>query len=161
LALMRAETPEQFGLAVRWRHAPAWVIIVSLVGFVRLYLRAGRRWLAWAIVGVRTLSLILNFGFSVTTAAPVLQFASLRQKRTKKRFSSVLRRHADPKEITGKKRAGCCEVQTSARASSHELKAWSNPRPARLSFWDRTKVLWYSIDQDGTLIIAPRATDYL
>jgi two-component system, LuxR family, sensor kinase FixL len=23
LALMRAETPEQFGLAVRWMHAPA------------------------------------------------------------------------------------------------------------------------------------------
>jgi two-component system, LuxR family, sensor kinase FixL len=42
LALMRAETPEQFGLAVRWMHAPAWVIIVSLVGFVRLYLRASR-----------------------------------------------------------------------------------------------------------------------
>src|SRR5438876_1433208 len=64
LALMRAETPEQFGLAIRWMHVPAWVIIVSLVWFVRLYLRAGRRWLAWAIVGVRTLSLIFNFGFS-------------------------------------------------------------------------------------------------
>src|SRR5438094_2185599 len=64
LALMRAETPEQFGLAIRWMHVPAWVIIVSLVGFVRLYLRAGRRWLAWAVVGVRTLSLIFNFGFS-------------------------------------------------------------------------------------------------
>ncbi len=35
LALMRAETPEQFGMAVRWMHVPAWVIIVSLVGFVR------------------------------------------------------------------------------------------------------------------------------
>src|SRR5207249_8368543 len=64
LALMRAETPEQFGMAVRWMHVPAWVIIASLVGFVRLYLRAGRRWLAWAVVGVRTLSLIFNFGFS-------------------------------------------------------------------------------------------------
>src|SRR5256886_9077151 len=64
LALMRAETPEQFGMAVRWMHVPAWVIIASLVGFVRLYLKAGRRWLAWTIVGVRTLSLILNFIFS-------------------------------------------------------------------------------------------------
>src|SRR6266480_1018866 len=64
LALMRAETPEQFGLAIRWMHVPAWVIVVSLLGFVRLYLRAGRWWLAWAAVGVRTLSLILNFGFS-------------------------------------------------------------------------------------------------
>src|SRR5206468_4306701 len=61
LALMRAETPEQFGTAVRWLHVPAWVIVASLVAFVRLYLRAGRRWLAWTVVGVRTVSLILNF----------------------------------------------------------------------------------------------------
>src|SRR6266516_1953812 len=64
LAMMRAETPEQFGIAVRWLHVPAWVIIVSLVIFVRLYLRAGRQWLAWAVVGVRTLSLILNYCLS-------------------------------------------------------------------------------------------------
>ena len=38
-------------------------MIASLVAFVRLYLRAGRRWLAWTVVGVRTLSLILNFTF--------------------------------------------------------------------------------------------------
>ena len=63
LMTMRAETPEQFGMAVRWMHLPAWVLIASLVAFVRLYLRAGRRWLAWAIVSVRTLSLILNFTF--------------------------------------------------------------------------------------------------
>jgi two-component system sensor kinase FixL len=64
LALMRAETPEQFGTAARWIHVPAWVIVASLVVFVRLYLRAGRRWLAWTVIGVRTLSLILNFVFS-------------------------------------------------------------------------------------------------
>ena len=54
LAMMQAETPAQFGMAVRWLHVPAWVIVASLVAFVRLYLRAGRRWLAWTIVGVRT-----------------------------------------------------------------------------------------------------------
>jgi len=58
---MRAETPGAFGMAVRWAHVPAWVLIVSLVGFVRLYLRAGRLWLAWTVCGARTLSLILNF----------------------------------------------------------------------------------------------------
>jgi two-component system, LuxR family, sensor kinase FixL len=58
---MRAETPGAFGMAVRWAHVPGWVLIVSLVGFVRLYLRAGRLWLAWTVCGVRTLSLILNF----------------------------------------------------------------------------------------------------
>ena len=58
---MRAETPGAFGIAVRWGHAPLWVVIVSLVGFVRLYLRAGRLWLAREVCGLRTLSLILNF----------------------------------------------------------------------------------------------------
>src|SRR5215470_11925646 len=64
LALMRAETPEQFGTVMRWVHVSAWIAIASLVGFVRLYLRAGRRWLAWTVVSLRTLSLILNFSFS-------------------------------------------------------------------------------------------------
>jgi two-component system, LuxR family, sensor kinase FixL len=63
LWMMRPETPVAFGRAVRWGHAPIWVVFVSLVGFVRLYLRAGRLWLAWTACGLRTLSLILNFGF--------------------------------------------------------------------------------------------------
>jgi PAS domain S-box-containing protein len=61
LWIMRAETPGEFGMVVRWAHVPVWVLIVSLVGFVRLYLRAGRLWLAWTVCVVRTLSLILNF----------------------------------------------------------------------------------------------------
>ena len=64
LALMRAQTPEQFNAIVRWLHVPLWIMIASLVVFVRLYLRAGRWWLAWTVIGVRTLSLILNFTFS-------------------------------------------------------------------------------------------------
>jgi PAS domain S-box-containing protein len=59
--MMRAETPEQFGLALRWLHVPAWAVVVSLVFFVHFHLRAGRTWLAWTIVIVRTLSLLLNF----------------------------------------------------------------------------------------------------
>jgi two-component system, LuxR family, sensor kinase FixL len=58
---MRAETTEAFGLAVRWAHVPGWMLILSLVGFVRLYLRAGRLWLAWTVCGLRTVSLILDF----------------------------------------------------------------------------------------------------
>src|SRR5258706_6570473 len=61
LWIMRAETPAEFGMAVRWAHVPAWVLIVSLVGFVRLCLRAGRFWLAWTVCGVRALSVILHF----------------------------------------------------------------------------------------------------
>src|SRR6266487_4188125 len=64
LASMRAETTEQYGTILRWAHVPVWVLIVSLVWFVRLYLRAGRRWLAWRICGLRTLALTLNFIFT-------------------------------------------------------------------------------------------------
>src|SRR5260370_34590349 len=64
LWMMRAETSVAFGTAVRWGHAPIWVVFVSLAGFVRLYLRAGRLWLACTACGLRTLSLILNFVFT-------------------------------------------------------------------------------------------------
>jgi two-component system sensor kinase FixL len=61
LWMMHAETPAAFGMALRWFHVPAWVAVVSLVGFMRIYLRAGRLWLAWTACGVRALSLILDF----------------------------------------------------------------------------------------------------
>jgi two-component system, LuxR family, sensor kinase FixL len=61
LLMMRAETPAQFATALRWLHVPTWVIVLSMVGFIRLYLHAGRRWLAWAICALRTLALPLNF----------------------------------------------------------------------------------------------------
>ena len=64
LWMMRAESPVEFGMALRWTHVPVWVLIVSLVGFVRFYLHAGRPWLAWTVCGVRTLSLFLDFVFS-------------------------------------------------------------------------------------------------
>src|SRR5260370_5211253 len=48
LAMMRAGTPGQFGVAVRWFHVPAWVVGASLVGFLRLYPPARPRVLARA-----------------------------------------------------------------------------------------------------------------
>ncbi len=63
LAMMRANTPTAFGFALRWTHLPVWVIFVSLAWFVRLYLQAGRPWLAWTACGLRTFSLIANFLF--------------------------------------------------------------------------------------------------
>jgi signal transduction histidine kinase len=59
--IMRAETPADIGTAMRWAHVPLWVGLVALVGFVRLYLRAGRAWLAGSFIGLRTLSLLLDF----------------------------------------------------------------------------------------------------
>jgi PAS domain S-box-containing protein len=79
LLMMQAGTTAEFGTALRWYHVPAWVIIVSLVGFVRLYLRAGRPWLAWTVCGVRTLSLIINF--VSTTNLNYREIASLRHIR--------------------------------------------------------------------------------
>jgi len=61
LSMMLAETPEQFAATLRWLQVPTWVIVVSLPGFVRLHLRAGRRWLAWSVFALRSLALLLNF----------------------------------------------------------------------------------------------------
>ena len=61
LSMMLAETPAQFADALRWLQIPTWVVVVSLVGFVRLHFRAGRRWLAWSVFALRSLALLLNF----------------------------------------------------------------------------------------------------
>ena len=59
--MMNATTVEQYQLLVRWIHVPTWVLTLSFVAFVRLYLQAGRAWMAWSIYGLRTLILALNF----------------------------------------------------------------------------------------------------
>src|SRR6059058_582363 len=64
LATMRAETTAQYGALLRWAHLPVWMLFVSFVWFVHLYLRAGRRWLVWTVCGLRTVVLILNFLFT-------------------------------------------------------------------------------------------------
>src|SRR6266576_1716498 len=64
LASMQAETTAQCGAVLRWAHLPVWMLFVSLVWFVHLYLRAGRRWLVWTVCGLRTLVLVLNFLFT-------------------------------------------------------------------------------------------------
>jgi signal transduction histidine kinase len=61
LWMMRVATPAELATAVRWTQVAVWVIFVSLTGFVMLYLRAGRIWLAWTICVLRTFTLVLNF----------------------------------------------------------------------------------------------------
>jgi signal transduction histidine kinase len=61
LAMMKAYTPAAFGTALRWLHLPTWLIFVSVVGFILVYLRTGRYWLAVAVIGLRTVTLGLNF----------------------------------------------------------------------------------------------------
>ena len=61
LAMMHAGTVGQYEALLRWIHVPVWVLTLSFVAFVRLYLRAGRPWLAWSICSLRTLVLVVNF----------------------------------------------------------------------------------------------------
>ncbi len=68
LRMMKAETPPEFETILKWGLIPVWLLVVSLVGFVRLYLRAGRTWLAWMVCGLRTLALLLNFLVGQTLA---------------------------------------------------------------------------------------------
>jgi two-component system, LuxR family, sensor kinase FixL len=66
LWMLNSKTAEQYEQLVRWIHVPTFVLTLSFVAFVRLYLHAGRAWLAWSIYGLRTLVLILNFIFPVS-----------------------------------------------------------------------------------------------
>ena len=66
LWMIHAATVEQYQFLMRWVQVPTWVLTVFFVAFVRLYLGAGRTWLAWSIYGLRTLILILNFSFPVS-----------------------------------------------------------------------------------------------
>ena len=61
LWMMRAETPGELLAAIRWAHVPLFFWLVSITWFVRIYLGAGRLWLAWTISGLRAFSLLLNF----------------------------------------------------------------------------------------------------
>ena len=59
--LIRAESPEEYAAILRWRPLSTWVLVLSLVGFTRLYLGAGRSWIALSTCGLQTLTVILNF----------------------------------------------------------------------------------------------------
>ena len=60
LSAMMADTPAEFSRALWWGNLPVWMVVVSLVLFIRLYLRSGRVWLAWTVIGLRTFGLALN-----------------------------------------------------------------------------------------------------
>src|SRR5262245_22821966 len=77
LALLAAQSTEEYAVRLRWAQVPVWALVVSVVIFVRLYLRAGRLWLAWSVCLTRTLALILNFVF--TPNLSYRQITSLKQ----------------------------------------------------------------------------------
>ncbi len=61
LWMMRATGPGEYARAVLWCHVPVCVLILALTGFVRRYLGTGSVKIAWAVCGLRVVSLILNF----------------------------------------------------------------------------------------------------
>lgn len=61
LVMLKAATPGQYAAAVRWAHVPIALLMVALAGFAFHYLGTGRRWLAIGAIGVRLVSLVLNF----------------------------------------------------------------------------------------------------
>jgi two-component system, LuxR family, sensor kinase FixL len=61
LALMGTQSPAQMASVIRWGQVAAWTIVLPVAWFVRVYWSAGRSWLIWTTVGLRTVSLFLNF----------------------------------------------------------------------------------------------------
>lgn len=61
LCMMKAATAADFASALRWYHVPVWLNVIAVVGFVRCYLNAGRRWLGGLAIGLRSLALGINF----------------------------------------------------------------------------------------------------
>jgi len=74
LGMMKTPDPEVFGALFRWAHVPIWLFFCSTIGFVYSYLQTGRKWLALLAVGLRTITMLINFlvtpniNYSVITA---------------------------------------------------------------------------------------------
>src|SRR5690348_9902520 len=61
LRLLQSKTTTEFGEAMRWGHVPIAVLLAALAAFAHYYLDAGWRALAIVAVGVRLISLVLDF----------------------------------------------------------------------------------------------------
>ena len=72
LWMMKAQTPQEFGEALRWFHVPIWSGFCCFAVLVHLRLRPRFLWVGWLAVGLRTASLVPNFG-----SAPNLNYTAL------------------------------------------------------------------------------------
>lgn len=61
--MVRAQTPEQFGSALRWVQVPLVFAVVALVWFLWLRFGTCSLWLAVSAVGLRVLAMLLGFWF--------------------------------------------------------------------------------------------------
>jgi two-component system sensor kinase FixL len=60
LSMMLGQTPSQFATALRWIHVPTWVIVVSLVVFVRLRSAIVRSWVPISVSNSAPASALLR-----------------------------------------------------------------------------------------------------
>ncbi len=67
--MLLAATPTEFGRYLWLYQFPVWSGLVAVVCFVLYYLRAGRAWLGWTAIGLRTIALVVN-----VFSSPALQF---------------------------------------------------------------------------------------
>src|SRR5689334_9539911 len=61
LALQRSATPAEYGRILQGAHVALFFLIASVIFFVRAYLKAGRPWLGWTVIGLRGAALAVNF----------------------------------------------------------------------------------------------------
>jgi len=76
MVILKAQTPEIYAAAQRWKDIPILLLLMGLAGFSYHYLQAGRRWLAVAAIGLRLVALVINF--SVGESLDYLQITALR-----------------------------------------------------------------------------------
>jgi len=63
LAIMHSRSPWEIGRMQQWTHIPLFILMVSLVGFVRFYFGTGRLWLGLAACLTRLVMLAVNFAY--------------------------------------------------------------------------------------------------
>ena len=76
MVILKAQTPEIYAAAQRWKDIPILLLLVGLAGFSYHYLKAGRRWLALTAIGLRLVALVINF--SVGESLDFLHITALR-----------------------------------------------------------------------------------
>ena len=73
MATMHAESPEAYGRAIRWTHVVYAIGFVGSLGFIHFYFGTGRRWLLALAVGLRLLTVLVNFTTGVNAHITVIR----------------------------------------------------------------------------------------
>lgn len=61
LALMHAQNPAEYGETLRWMQVSVAALTIAIVWFIWFHLGTGRLWLAWLVIGLRLMSVTVNF----------------------------------------------------------------------------------------------------